>query len=75
MDAAQVVREQELYVWDYCNPSLRISSRLALSCLSNDDVYTVLYKYEDGVDDLSPNVAPLADFMRYDYLPKLSTRY
>ena len=63
MGAAQIIRGQELYVWNYCDPSLRVSSRAALSCLSNDDVYSLVrnYKY-----DLMPEEAPLTTFLRYE---------
>ena len=66
MGAAQIIRGQELYVWNYCDPSLRVSSRAALSCLSNDDVYSIVQKYTGDKDHLMPGEAPLMTFLRYE---------
>ena len=65
MGAAKTIKEQELYVWDYCDPSLRVSSRVALSCLSNDDVYSVVRLYGDSYDSI-PGEALLTNFLRYE---------
>ena len=64
MNATEIIRSQEHYVWDYCDPSLRVSSRAALSCLSNDDVYFVVHAYHDS--DLLPGEALLTNFLRYE---------
>lgn len=66
--AAQVIKDQELYVWDYCDTSLRLSSRIALSCLSNDDAYTVARQYCGLVCGMGEDKTPLTTYMRYDHL-------
>ena len=60
-----MIRDQELYIWDYCDPSLRISSRAALSCLSIDDVYSVVCEY--GYNrELEYDSTRLINFMQYE---------
>ena len=63
MNAIEIIRSQEHYVWDYCDPSLRVSSRAALSCLSNDDVYSVVRIYHSNS---VPEEALLTNFLRYE---------
>lgn len=63
MGAAKIIKDQELYVWDYCDPSLRISSKLALSCLSNEDVYSIV---RSSLEGMSNREGSLTSFLQYE---------
>lgn len=59
-----MIQNQERYVWDYCDPSLRLSSRMALSCLSNDASYAVAQKYGKSEHDYDETL--LMNFIQYE---------
>lgn len=44
MGAASILRSEEAYLWDYCDTSLHISSRLALACAAGEKAYDLVVK-------------------------------
>lgn len=42
LDTANILRSEEPFLWDYCDTSLHISSRLALACAQEEEAYKLV---------------------------------
>ena len=64
LEAAEILAREEASIWDYCDASLQVSSRMALAYTSGAEAYEVVMRISDswGYDD---EKRELAYFMRY----------
>ena len=59
--ATQIIESQEAHIWNFCEASVQISSRMALACLHEQQLFQLVKRC--GSDFL--HVDLLMDFMRY----------
>ena len=45
MDVAQTIKAQESYIWDFCDKSLLLSSRMVLACIGKEKFLNVSSGY------------------------------
>lgn len=60
LNAAQIIRSEEPYLWDFCDLSLQLDSRMALACVEENKAYELIRSYRIYADE--PNA--LIDFMK-----------
>ena len=41
LNAAQIIRSGEPYLWDFCDMSLQLNSRMALACVEENKAYEI----------------------------------
>ena len=60
LQAAKTLAKQEVYIWDFCDMSVQISSRLALVCLQEQKLFRIANECLNYT-----KADPLLDFIRY----------
>ena len=64
LGAAEILVREEAYIWDYCDSSLQVSSRMAIAYTSGAEAYRAIMKLSNGLED-DLGESELAHFMRY----------
>lgn len=59
--AAEMLKRQETYIWDFCDTSLQISSRMAYASVREGKIFSLVKRYENEDED-----DVLLRFIRYD---------
>lgn len=57
----ETLQDQEAYVWDYCSPSLQVTSHMVYASVQDGKVFSLLKRYKED-----PNDRALMDFIRYE---------
>lgn len=51
IDAARTIRQQEPFIWDYCDASLQIDSRLTVRCIEEQKLIRLARTYYEGKEE------------------------
>lgn len=60
LNTAAVLEREEPFIWDYCDASLQLSSRMALACAKGEEAYKIFVK----LDQERYEKGEMAQFMR-----------
>lgn len=61
LNALKVIKQQEPYIWDFCDSSVQISSRLVLACVQEQEIFHLVKDYRK-----ERTLRPIMNLIQYE---------